>query len=137
MNVLRKRFGRLLAAHRKRRGITQEALAEAAELSIDMIAKIETGVTGARFPAIERLAQALEIDPAELFTAEIPHSSIRRGAFGEISATLVGLSETDLLWLKGILDAALGRPKIDAASSLKAPKAQWRMAPKSGRQKKR
>ena len=69
MNDLRRRFGRLLAAHRRRRGFTQEALAEAAEVSTDTISKIEIGATGARFPVIERLANALEIDPAELFTS--------------------------------------------------------------------
>ena len=68
MTDLRKRFGRLLAAHRKRRALTQEALAEAAEVSPDTIAKIESGATGARFPVIERLTAVLEIDPAELFT---------------------------------------------------------------------
>ena len=55
MNDLRKRFGRLVAAHRRRRRLTQEALAEAAAVSIDTIAKIEGGATGARFPVIERL----------------------------------------------------------------------------------
>jgi transcriptional regulator with XRE-family HTH domain len=50
MSDLRKRFGRLLAAHRRRRGFTQEALAEAADVSPDTIAKIEIGATGARFP---------------------------------------------------------------------------------------
>jgi transcriptional regulator with XRE-family HTH domain len=35
MADLRKRFGELLAAHRRRRGLTQEALAEAAGLIED------------------------------------------------------------------------------------------------------
>jgi transcriptional regulator with XRE-family HTH domain len=68
MADLRKRFGELLAAHRRRRGMTQEDLAEAAGLSVDMISKIEVGATGARFPSIERLAKAGQVDPAELFT---------------------------------------------------------------------
>jgi transcriptional regulator with XRE-family HTH domain len=59
MADLRKRFGELLAAHRRRRGLTQEDLAEAAGLSVDMISKIEVGATGARFPSIERLARAV------------------------------------------------------------------------------
>lgn len=109
MSDLRKRFGRLLAAHRRRRGLTQEALAEAAEVSPDTIAKIETGVTGARFPVIERLATALEIDPAELFTTEIPAGAIRRGTFAEISTSLAQLTEGDLAWVRNLLDAALTR----------------------------
>lgn len=107
MTDLRKRFGRLLAAHRRRRALTQEALAEAAEVSPDTIAKIEIGATGARFPVIERLAAALEIDPAELFTTEVPAGAIRRGAFGEISMMLAQLNEADLVWVRNLLDAAL------------------------------
>lgn len=107
MADLRKRFGRLLAAHRRRLGYTQEALAEAAGLSVDMISKLEVGVTGARFLAIERLADALQIDPAELFTSEIPTGTLKRGAYGEVSRMLIDLDEPDLIWVKTILDAAL------------------------------
>lgn len=109
MTDLRRRFGRLLAAHRRRQGFTQEALAEAAEVSPDTIAKIEIGATGARFPVIERLAVALEIDPAELFTTEIPAGAIRRGTFADISTRLAPLPEVDLVWVRNLLDAALTR----------------------------
>ncbi len=109
MADLRKRFGELLAAHRRRRGMTQEDLAEAAGLSVDMISKIEVGATGARFPSIERLAQAVQVDPAELFTSELPKGSMNRGAFGEISAKLSSLPESDLVWISALLDVALLR----------------------------
>jgi transcriptional regulator with XRE-family HTH domain len=109
MADLRKRFGELLAAHRRRRGLTQEGLAEAAGLSVDMISKIEVGATGARFPSIERLAQAVQVDPAELFTSELPKGAMNRGAFGEISAKLAPLPESDLLWISALLDVALLR----------------------------
>jgi transcriptional regulator with XRE-family HTH domain len=123
MSDLWKRFGRLLAAHRRRRGLTQEALAEGAEVSPDTIAKIETGVTGARFPVIERLATALEIDPAELFTTEIPAGAIRRGTFAEISTSLAQLAEGDLVWVRNLLDAALTRRGVDepAVKSIATP----------------
>ncbi len=62
----------LLAAHRRRSGMSQEALAEAAEISVEMISKLERGASGARFPVIERLAGALKVDPAEFFTTELP-----------------------------------------------------------------
>jgi transcriptional regulator with XRE-family HTH domain len=109
MADLRKRFGQLLAAHRRRRGLTQEDLAEAAGLSVDMISKIEVGTTGARFPSIERLAQAVQVDPAELFTSNIPSGSMGQGAFGEISAKLSSLPEPDLVWISALLDVALRR----------------------------
>ena len=116
MNDLRRRFGRLLAAHRRRRGLTQEALAEAADVSTDTITKIEIGATGARFPIIQRLADALDVDPAEFFTNEIPAGAIRRGAFTDISLRLAQLTDAELQWIKRLLDAALeqvehGTPK--------------------------
>lgn len=116
MADLRKRFGRILAAHRRRKGLTQEALAEAAGLSVDMISKIEVGATGARFPSIERLATAVDVDPAELFTNEIPSGSIRRGSFGEVSAKLAALSENDLVWINDLIDTALARGRIPTPS---------------------
>ena len=122
MADLRKRFGELLAAHRRRRGLTQEDLAEAAGLSVDMISKIEVGATGARFPSIERLAQAVQVDPAELFTSELPKGSMNRGAFGEISAKLSTLPEPDLVWISALLDVALlrGREPSTAKSTRSA-----------------
>lgn len=107
MADLRKRFGQLVAAHRRRQGLTQEGLAEAADLSPEMVAKIETGKSGARFPVIERIAAALDVDPAELFTTQLSTGAFRRGAFAALSLRLASLSETDLLWIGRIVDAVL------------------------------
>jgi transcriptional regulator with XRE-family HTH domain len=82
-------------------------IAEAADISVDMVTKIETGASGARFPVIERIANALEVDPAELFTTDIPSGALKSGPFLEISTRLAGLSGTDLAWLAGIVAAAL------------------------------
>jgi transcriptional regulator with XRE-family HTH domain len=121
MADLRKRFGELLAAHRRRRGLTQEDLAEAAGLSVDMISKIEVGATGARFPTIERLAQAVQVDPAELFTSDLPSGSMNRGAFGEISAKLSPLPESDLIWISALLDVVLLRGREQSMAKSKRP----------------
>ena len=120
MSDLRKRFGRLVAAHRRRRGLTQEKLAEAAEVSTDTIAKIETGVTGARFPIIQRLADALDIDPAELFTTEIPSGALMRGKFADISVRLARLTEPELDWVRTLLNVVLTRPSSEPSVG-KAP----------------
>lgn len=109
MTDLRRRFGQRLAAHRRRHGLTQEALAEAAGLSVDMISKIEVGATGARFPSIERLAKAVDVDPADLFSDRMLEKSLRPGAFSEISSKLADLSEADLIWVNALLEVALNR----------------------------
>jgi len=107
MEDLRKRFGRLVMAHRKRAGYTQEQLAERAGVSIDTISKIEVGATGARFPMIEKIAAALGVDPAELFSPEIPSGALRRGPLVELTTRLAALSDTDLRWINGLVEAAL------------------------------
>ncbi len=102
MGNLKKRFGRLLAAQRKNAGFTQEGLAEAADVSIDTIAKIEIGATGVSFEMIEKLAATLRIDEGDLFA-----NLGRTKAGALISAKLSPLAEAELNWLKSIIDSAL------------------------------
>ncbi|WP_273727828.1 helix-turn-helix domain-containing protein [Brucella gallinifaecis] len=111
MDDLRKRFGRLLAVHRRNAGLTQSQLAEAADISVDMVTKIETGTSGARFPVIEKLARALNVDPAEFFTPDLPTKGRVHPALMEMKVLLAGLDEKDLLWVKSIIDAALNQKK--------------------------
>ena len=107
MADLRKRFGRLVAAHRKQRGMTQDTLAQKAELSVDMISRIEGGQTGASFPTIERLAAALGLDPAEMFTTEVVGSFGRSAAKQELFARLGAMNDREIGWIDQLLDAAL------------------------------
>lgn len=111
MGDLQKKFGRLVAAHRKRASLTQERLAERAGISIDTVRKIETGAAGASFAMIEKLAATLNVDPAELFTTQIAGGAFRRGKYDEISVRLAELSDTQLVWAEEILEVALkGKP---------------------------
>ncbi len=107
MQDLRKKFGRLVAANRKRAGLTPEALATAASLSVDMIARIEAGATGVRFATIGKLAAALDTDPANFFTPDLPGGARDRSALAEIIGKLEGLNDKDLAWLSTVLDAIL------------------------------
>lgn len=104
---LRERFGRLVKAHRVRMRLTQEALAERAKISTDMISKIEGGTSGARFRVITQLAEALAVDPAELFTTDLPGGQLQRSTLIEITSRLASLSESELRWVKNLLEAAL------------------------------
>lgn len=104
---LRTRFGRLVKTHRVRAGLTQEALAERAGISTDMISKIEGGNSGARFGVIAQIAEALEVDPAELFTPNLPSGQLQRATLTDIVSRLGSLSDGDLRWLNGVIEAAL------------------------------
>ena len=104
---LRKRFGGLVKAHRLRIGLTQEALAESANISTDMVSKIEGGNTGARFRVISQLADALSVDPAELFTPNLPSGQLQKAPLTAIISRIGSLNDSELRWLNGVIDAAL------------------------------
>ena len=107
MQELRRRFGGLVAAHRRRLGWTQDDLSARAEISVDMISRMEAGATGARFTTISKLAEAMEIDPAELFSPDVPGTALQRPRLVAITTRLARLSDDDLDWLDGVLTAIL------------------------------
>jgi len=72
-----------------------------------MIAKLETGVSAPSFASIERLADALKIDPAELFTADTGVATLHRRPLSEMIAALSKLTDAELRWVEGIIKAAL------------------------------
>lgn len=68
MNTLRAKFGQRLRELRKQKGLTQEQLAEAAQISVEFLSNMERGVNAPSFETLERLAQALKVPIKELFT---------------------------------------------------------------------
>jgi transcriptional regulator with XRE-family HTH domain len=62
-------FGRRLRELRQSRDLTQEALAEAADLSGNYISDLELGLKVPSLTIIVRLSQALDIGAADLLTA--------------------------------------------------------------------
>lgn len=109
MGNLKQRFGSLVVAHRRRLGWTQRQLAEKADLSDDMVARLEIGRTGVSFTTIEKLAAALQVDPAELFTAELPAGALDRQPMSELVTTIAGLTNQEIAWLSDIVSAVLNR----------------------------
>jgi transcriptional regulator with XRE-family HTH domain len=65
---LRTKFGRRVRALRETRGLTQEQLAERAEISVDFLSLIERGRNSPSFENLEALARALGLGVASLFT---------------------------------------------------------------------
>ena len=62
-----KAFGARIAAVRKSRGYTQQELAEEINMSVVAIAYIETGKRWARLGTLTKIANALQVDVADLF----------------------------------------------------------------------
>lgn len=111
MGNLKQRFGSLVAAHRKRVGWTQRQLAEAAELSDDMVARVEMGRTGVSFDTIEKLANALHVDPAEFFTTELAQGAFKGTQHGKLIGRLAALRPEEVAWLERIVEAILSPKK--------------------------
>ena len=65
-----KALGKRLAEVRKQKNVTQEQLAEDANLSLSQIARIETGVINTSVNNIYIIAKALDVQPKTLFDFE-------------------------------------------------------------------
>ncbi|MBI1215959.1 MAG: helix-turn-helix domain-containing protein [Alphaproteobacteria bacterium] len=64
---LRDTFAENLRRARRAAGLSQEELAHAAEIDRTYISALERAVYSATVDVIERLADALKVEPAELF----------------------------------------------------------------------
>lgn len=67
MEDLRAAFGRRVRDLRKELGLSQEALAERAQLHWTYVSAVERGLRTPGLDVIGRLATALRVTPAELF----------------------------------------------------------------------
>jgi HTH-type transcriptional regulator, cell division transcriptional repressor len=70
-------FGRRLRELRKERGLTQEALAESADLSGNYISDLELGLKVPSLTILVRLSQALEVATTELL-ADFTREAVKR-----------------------------------------------------------
>jgi transcriptional regulator with XRE-family HTH domain len=64
-------FGKRLAFLRKQKGFTQQELAESSDYSVEFISLVERGLNGPTLKGIEKLAQALSIQPKDLFDFKV------------------------------------------------------------------
>jgi transcriptional regulator with XRE-family HTH domain len=68
-------LGRAIRTLRKGAGLTQEELAERAEVPVEELRQIEAGTTDARWGTLRHVAYGLEADLAELFRlSEFDHA---------------------------------------------------------------
>lgn len=64
---LRKRLAANLRSHRGARGLSQESLADAAGIHRTFVSQVERELKNVSLDSIRRLANALGVDPVELF----------------------------------------------------------------------
>ena len=70
MSQLKIDFGKRLQALRLEAGMTQEALANEIDVTVESISNIERGVYGPKFDNLEKLAAVLDVQVMEMFDFE-------------------------------------------------------------------
>jgi transcriptional regulator with XRE-family HTH domain len=108
---LRELFGTSLRHCRRARRLTQAQLAEATDLSLEMIGRLERGLTAPSFDTITALVEALQVAPAELFGGE--PSAItgeRREILDRINKLLAASSDNELRRAERVLTALFRDP---------------------------
>lgn len=105
---LRELFGTSLRQCRRARQLTQAQLAEATDLSLEMIGRLERGLTAPSFETITALAEALQVAPVELFGGEPSAiSGERREVLHRRTKLLASSSDAELSRAERILNALL------------------------------
>lgn len=100
-------IGNKLLAIRKKAGLTQSEVAEAANLSDRTYADIERGTVNMRIETVLKICEALHITPDVVLTEDHPNLSMKqRELFDELSRCTVQQRETALellsVYLKSI-----------------------------------
>lgn len=108
MARLEEQFGAFVRHHRKRLNLTQPQLAEKVDRQLNAIKNIESGKSGTTFDTIDRLAQALEVDPRDLFgIGDFAARGDRDDSLVDIIKLLSPLSEAELASIKLLIEAGL------------------------------
>lgn len=108
MADLKQRFGRNVAAQRKRLGWTQDRLAAEAHVSVDMVKRLEAGRVGASFTLVDKLQAVFGVDASVLFRSAEPSNHQQAQALVDDIA-LMGSGQLE--WLRRLLDVIRERPR--------------------------
>ena len=70
-------FGKAVRRHRQALGVSQMALADAADLHFTYVSSVERGQRNVTLASIQRLAGALGVEPGELLAGMKPPKGVR------------------------------------------------------------
>ena len=96
--------------HRKAAGLTQDALAERFDVTVETIGKIERGVAAPTFATAGKIATALDLPASALFglQTEVWLESGRGLILGRINQSLSTLNDDQLSRVAKMIDAFKG-----------------------------
>ncbi len=110
--TLRKMFGAQVRRWRTERSLTQSELADAVDISVEMVSRLERGVVGPSLDTVAELARVLHVPPAVLFGgAPLDHNGQgqREAHLQRILHILTGVETKDLAWVEDVLRSTLRR----------------------------
>lgn len=97
------KFGKRLKEIRKRKGLSQQQLAELVGMeSSNNISKLESGEQLPKKENLEKLCLALNVEPKELF--DFGHIKTKSELIAEISDSIKSASLKDLQYFKKVID---------------------------------
>ena len=110
MASLRQQVGQLVRHHRVRSGLTQVDLAVHTGRSVEMINRIERGVTAPGFDTLQALSSALNTPVRDFFGAgDYDAGSGRDDPLVRLINRVAGLDGEDLDWADRLVATALNR----------------------------
>ena len=113
--VLTREVGSLIRSIRETKRLTQNNLADRTGRSLQMIGRIERGVSAPSFETLEALANALDVSVGAFFQVGPFMAGDGNEPLARIVARLSRLDADDLEWTDELIKIALGR-KVRAAS---------------------
>ncbi len=103
---IKKALGNRVRTLRTQRNLTQDELSEMIERSVDGLSLIERGQNWPSADTVERLADAFNIDPTDLFDGlSISQGGKHPDAFAVANDTLRRISKKDLPFAAELLEA--------------------------------
>lgn len=127
-------LGRGVAAIRKERGLTQIALAERAEISVQFLSAIELGKKAPSFETVDVFVRVLRVRPEELFARGASGGKVDASADVAVHHLVATLSGDDPGAFLGLLRAVANFASPKRSSEARRSKAP---APSRGRASKR
>ncbi len=99
MASFEERVGEAIGAARKRKGLTQQKLADQAGMNLRSLTRIEKGETLPALDSFAKLAAVLELDPAAVLNIQPPQRKVSRARLdreSDAQELIEGLTEARL-----------------------------------------
>lgn len=108
MSSLRRQVGTKVRHYRERAGLTQTELGDLIGKSLETIGRIERGTTAPSLALLEKLADALKVEPRDLLgTGSHAVKTRKTDPLAQIIDHLAGLSDADLARAEKLLGAVI------------------------------